>query len=420
MCLDRRNQGRKENAFMETREILSLEQKHGARNYSPLEVVLTHGEGVWVYDSEGNRYLDCLSSYSALNQGHCHPRLVQALTEQASKLTLSSRAFHNDRYPLLLARLADLTGYEAALPMNTGVEAVETALKLARKWAYTVKGVPLNEAEIIVAGNNFHGRTITVVSFSTELLYREYFGPHTPGFFPVEYGDPAALEAAITPRTAAILLEPIQGEAGVIVPPAGYLRAVQELCQRNNVLLLMDEIQTGLGRTGKLFAYQHEAIRPDVVIIGKALGGGMYPVSSILADRVLMDLFQSGEHGSTFGGNPLGAAVAVEALDVLVDEKLIENAADQGEYMLQRLSTFVSPFIQEVRGKGLLIGIELVPEAGGARHFCEALKERGLLCKETHEDVIRFAPPLIIDRETINWALTILEEILCPIVTYSS
>ena len=404
---------------MDTSEILSLEQKHGARNYTPLEVVLTRGEGTWVYDIDGNKYLDGLSSYSALNQGHCHPRLVGALTEQAGKLTLSSRAFHNDQYPLLLARLAQLTGYEAALPMNTGVEAVETALKLARKWAYTVKSVPLNEAEIIVAGNNFHGRTITVISFSTEQLYREYFGPHTPGFISVAYGDLTELENAITPRTAAILLEPIQGEAGVIVPPAGYLREVQALCQRNNVLLLMDEIQTGLGRTGKMFAHQHEDIRPDVVIIGKALGGGMYPVSAILAERALMDLFQPGEHGSTFGGNPLGAAVAIEALNVLVDEKLIENTASLGEYILQKLGMMDSPFIKEVRGKGLLIGIELVPEAGGARRFCEQLKERGLLCKETHEHVIRFAPPLIIDRETIDWALGVLEEVLCPVASPS-
>jgi len=397
---------------MNKAELITLEQNHGARNYSPLDVVLTRGEGVWVYDSDGKRYLDCLSSYSALNQGHCHPRLVAALTQQAQKLTLSSRAFHNDQYPLLLARLAQLTEYETALPMNTGVEAVETALKLARKWAYVVKKVPLNRAEIIVAANNFHGRTITAISFSTEQHYREYFGPHTPGFHPVPFGDIVALEKAITPRTAAILLEPIQGEAGVIMPPPGYLRAVEACCKRENVLLLMDEIQTGLGRTGKFFAYQHEQVHPDVVIIGKALGGGMYPVSGILAHRTLMDLFKSGEHGSTFGGNPLGAAVAIEALNVLIDEDLTENAAQQGEYLLQRLRAFNSPLIKEVRGQGLLIGIELHPEAGGARRFCEALKDQGLLCKETHENVIRIAPPLIIDRPTLDWAIVRLESVL--------
>lgn len=400
---------------METKEILALEQKHGARNYSPLEVVIARGEGVWVYDTEGQRYLDGLSSYSALNQGHCHPRLVRALTEQAGKLTLSSRAFHNDQYPRLLARLAQLTGYEAALPMNSGVEAVETALKLARKWAYTAKGVPRDMAEVVVAENNFHGRTITAVSFSTEALYREYFGPFTPGFIPVAYGNLEALEASITPHTAAVLLEPVQGEAGVIMPPVGYIRAVAAICQKHNVLLMLDEIQTGLGRMGKLFAYEYEQIRPDVVIVGKALGGGMYPVSAVLADRTLMDLFSPGEHGSTFGGNPLGAAIAVEALDVLVDENLIANAATLGTHTLQRLRNLKSPFIKEVRGRGLLIGIELLPEAGGARRFCEALKTRGVLCKETHETVIRFAPPLIIDRETIEWALTILEDVLVPV-----
>ena len=293
---------------MRTEELLRFEQEHGARNYTPLDVVLTRGEGVWVYDVEGNRYLDGLSSYSALNHGHCHPRLVRALIEQAQRLTLTSRAFHTDQYALLLERLTHLTGFDAALLMNTGVEAVETAIKLARKWAYTVKGVPLNQAEIIVAEDNFHGRTVTALSFSTELLYREFFGPYTPGFIVVPYGDSQALEAAITPRTAAVLIEPIQGEAGVIIPPSGYLQDVRNLCSQHNALLLVDEIQTGLGRTGLLFAHQHEQIRPDVTIIGKALGGGMYPVSAILADRDLMDVFQPGEHGSTFGGNPLGAA----------------------------------------------------------------------------------------------------------------
>lgn len=391
---------------MHTEELLAFERQHGARNYTPLDVVLTRGEGVWVYDTEGRKYLDGLSAYSALNHGHCHPRLVTRMTEQIQRLTLTSRAFHNDQYPLFLQRLAALTGYEAALPMNTGVEAVETALKLARKWAYTVKGVARDQAEIIVAQNNFHGRTITVISGSTEQLYRENFGPFTPGFGAVPYGESDALEAAITPQTAAVLIEPIQGEAGVIVPPPGYLQAVSEICRRHNVLLLMDEIQTGLGRTGKMFAYEYEAIHPDVVIIGKALGGGMYPVSAILADRPLMDLFQPGEHGSTFGGNPLGAAVAVEALNILVDENLIERAARLGAYAMERLQAHASPLVKEIRGKGLLIGIELVSEAGGARKFCERLQERGLLCKETHETVIRFAPPLIIDHADLDWALT--------------
>lgn len=397
---------------MTSQEFIELEDHYGAHNYAPLDVVLTRGQGVWVYDVEGRRYLDCLSAYSALNQGHCHPRLVQALVEQASKLTLSSRAFRNDRYPLFLQRLHQITGYEMALPMNTGAEAVETAIKLARKWAYTVKGVPRHQAEIIVAEGNFHGRTITAMSGSTEPLYTRYFGSYTPGFVTVPYGDPDALEAAITPRTAAVLLEPIQGEAGVIIPPAGYLRQVSDICRRSNVLFLADEIQTGLGRTGKLFACQHEEVRPDVVMIGKALSGGMYPVSAVLADRELLSLFQPGEHGSTFAGNPLGTAVALEALNVLVEEGLSENAANLGAYFLERLKSLSSPSIKEVRGKGLLIGVELKSSAGGARRFCEALMERGVLCKETHGTIIRFAPPLIIDRETIDWALVPIAEVL--------
>jgi ornithine--oxo-acid transaminase len=340
---------------MTTHELLYLEQEHGARNYMPLDVILSRGEGIWVYDVEGRKYLDGLSSYSALNHGHCHPRLVKAMIEQCQKLTLTSRAFHNDQYPLLLRRLAQITGYQAALPMNSGVEAVETAIKLARKWAYTVKGVPHNQAEIIVAENNFHGRTITAISFSTEPLYRDYFGPYTPGFTSVSYGDISALAQAITPNTAAILIEPIQGEAGVIIPPDGYLQQVRQLCTETQTLFLADEIQTGLGRTGKLFAIEHDAIRPDVVIIGKALSGGMYPVSAILSDRELMDTFKPGEHGSTFGGNPLGAAVALEALNVLLAENLIDNAARMGEYTMQRLRTIDSPWVREIRGKGLLI-----------------------------------------------------------------
>lgn len=397
---------------MNIQELMYYEKAHGAQTYLPLDVVLTRGEEVWVYDSEGRKYLDALSAYSALNQGHCHQRLVNVMIKQIGTLTLTSRAFRNDQYPLLLHRLSQLTGYDAALPMNAGVEAVETAIKLARKWAYTIKGVPLNQAEIIVAQNNFHGRSITALSCSTEPLYREYFGPYTPGFVTVPYGETKAIESSITPQTAAILVEPIQGEAGVIIPPEGYLQEVRKLCDQSNVLLLADEIQTGLGRTGKLFAYQHEEIRPDMVIIGKALSGGMYPVSAVLADRPLMDLFQPGEHGSTFGGNPLGAAVAIEALNVLVDEKLIDNAAVLGAYALQRLRQLSSPLVKEVRGKGLLIGIELQPEAGAARRFCEALKDEGILCKETHETVIRFAPPLIIDHETLEWAFARIAKVL--------
>ncbi len=397
---------------MRTEELLYFEKRHGARNYTPLDVVLTRGEGVWVYDVEGNRYLDGLSAYSALNHGHCHPRLVRTLTEQAQRLTLASRAFHTDQYALLLRRLAELTGYETSLLMNTGVEAVETAIKLARKWAYTVKGVPLNEAEVIVAQDNFHGRTITALSFSSERLYREYFGPYTPGFVVVPYGDSRALEAAITPRTAAVLVEPIQGEAGVVMPPQGYLQEVRALCSEHNVLLLLDEIQTGLGRTGKLFAHQHEGIRPDITILGKALGGGMYPVSGILAGRELMDIFQPGEHGSTFGGNPLGAAVAIEALNVLEDEGLCERSAELGAVALESLREQMPAFVKEVRGRGLLIGIELLPEAGGARRFCEKLKTEGVLCKETHENVIRFAPPLIIDRATLDEAVSTIVRVL--------
>lgn len=395
---------------MRTEELLRFEKEHGARNYTPLDVVLTRGEGIWVYDVAGKRYLDGLSAYSALNHGHCHPRLVHALTEQAQRLTLASRAFHTDQYALLLERLTRLTGYDAALLMNTGVEAVETAIKLARKWAYTVKGVTSNQAEIIVAQDNFHGRTVTALSFSSERLYREYFGPYTPGFVIVPYGDSQALEAAITPRTAAVLVEPIQGEAGVVIPPQGYLQDVRRLCSQHNALLLVDEIQTGLGRTGLLFAHQYEQITPDITIIGKALGGGMYPVSAILANRALMDVFQPGEHGSTFGGNPLGAAVAIEALDVLADEHLIERSAQLGQMILEKLQAQMHtlPLVKEVRGKGLLIGIELYPEAGGARRFCEQLKDQGLLCKETHENVIRFAPPLIIDPESAAWAVDII------------
>lgn len=390
---------------MKTQDFIAIEDQYGAHNYHPLDVVVERAEGVWVYDVDGKRYLDCLSAYSALNQGHVHPKILEAMLEQAKKVTLTSRAFRNDQLPLLYKELSELTGYEMSLPMNSGAEAVETAVKLARKWAYRVKGVPRHQAEIIVASGNFHGRTVTIVSFSTEPSYRDDFGPFTPGFKVVAYGDARAIEQAITPNTAAVMLEPIQGEGGVLIPQAGYLKQVSEICKANNVLFIADEIQTGLGRTGKLFASDHEGVRPDMVVIGKALSGGFYPVSAVLADKPVMGLFTPGEHGSTFGGNPLAAAVARAALRVIVEENLVENAASVGEYFLEHLAEINSPHIQEVRGRGLMIGVELKPSAGGARRFCENLQKEGVLAKETHENVIRFAPPLIIDRETIDWAL---------------
>ncbi len=390
---------------MNAKDYIALENEYGAHNYHPLDVVIERAQGVWVWDVEGRKYLDCLSAYSALNHGHRHPRIIAALVEQAQKVTLTSRAFRNDQLGPLYKELSDLTGYEMALPMNSGAEAVETAVKLARKWGYVKKGIPANCAEIITAGNNFHGRTITLISFSTEPLYKDAFGPHTPGFVTVPYGDTAAIEKAINPHTAAILIEPIQGEAGVVVPPRGYLKAVADLCHRHNFLFVADEIQTGLGRTGKLFACDHEGIRPDMMLLGKALGGGVYPVSAMLASKDLLGLFKPGEHGSTFGGNPLAAAAARAALRVIVEEKLVENSARLGEYFQERLAEIPSPYVKEVRGRGLFIGVELKPEAGGARRFCEALQLRGVLCKETHDNVIRFAPPLVIDQPTIDWAL---------------
>ena len=397
---------------MNTHDYIELEDQYGAHNYHPLDVVITRGEGVWVYDIEGNRYLDCLSAYSALNQGHVHPKILNALLEQAKHLTLTSRAFRNDQLPLFYKELSDLTGYEMALPMNSGAEAVESALKLARKWAYRVKGIPRHQAEIITCQNNFHGRTVSIISFSTEPLYRDDFGPFTPGFITVPYGDADAITQAITPHTAAVLLEPIQGEAGVNIPPAGYLKQVHEICSKHNVLFIADEIQTGLGRTGKLFACDHESVRPDMVIIGKALSGGFYPVSAVIADAQLLGLFQPGEHGSTFGGNPLGMAVARAAMRVLVEEDLVGNSARMGEYFNEQLAEISSPHVSEVRGKGLLIGVELHPKAGGARRFCEALAKRGILAKETHENVIRFAPPLIVDKSTLDWAIPHIREVL--------
>jgi ornithine--oxo-acid transaminase len=398
--------------FMDTNDYIELEEKYGAHNYLPLDVVITRGQGVWVYDVDGNRYLDCLSAYSALNQGHVHPKILQALQTQAAQLTLTSRAFRNDQLPLFYKELSDLTGYDMSLPMNTGAEAVESAIKLARKWAYQVKGVPRYQAEIITFQGNFHGRTTTIVSFSSEPFYRDDFGPFTPGFIMAPYGDAQAVERLITPNTAAVLVEPIQGEAGVNVPPQGYLRQLRQICDQHNVLLIADEIQTGLGRTGKLFASEHEGVRPDIAIVGKALSGGFYPVSAILADQPVMGLFQPGEHGSTFGGNPLAAAVGRAALRVIVEEKLVENAARMGEYLQEQLAEIPSRNVKEVRGKGLLIGVELKPEAGGARRFCEALQEQGVLAKETHTHVIRFAPPLIINQQDIDWALPRIREVL--------
>ncbi|HVN52813.1 MAG TPA: ornithine--oxo-acid transaminase [Anaerolineaceae bacterium] len=397
---------------MLSQQYIEIEEQYGAHNYHPLDVVLAEGRGVWVYDVDGNRYLDCLSAYSAVNQGHVHPKILNALQTQAAKLTLTSRAFRNDQLPLFYKELSDLTGYELSLPMNSGAEAVETALKLARKWAYFVKKVPRYQAEIITAAGNFHGRTIATISASTEPLYREDFGPFTPGFVTVPYGDAVAVRQAITANTAAVLIEPIQGEGGVIVPPPGYLAEVSAICKANQVLLMADEIQTGLGRTGKLFACQHENVRPDVTIIGKALSGGFYPISAVLADEPVLGLLTPGEHGSTFGGNPLAAAVGRAALKVLVEEKMIENSAAMGEYFLDQLAEIPSRHVKEVRGKGLLIGVDLYPKAGGGRRFCESLQQKGILAKETHENVIRFAPPLIIDQATIDWALPRIRDVL--------
>ena len=396
---------------MNTQDYITLEEEYGAHNYHPLDVVITRGEGVWVYNVDGKKYLDCLSAYSALNQGHVHPKILNALLEQAKKVTLTSRAFRNDQLPLLYKELSEMTGYEMSLPMNSGAEAVETAIKLARKWAYRVKSVPRHQAEIITAAGNFHGRTTTLVSFSTDPLYRDDFGPFTPGFVTVPYGDASAVEKAINKNTAAILLEPIQGEAGVVMPPAGYLKKVSEICKKNNVLFIADEIQTGLARTGRLFASEHEGVRPDIMIIGKALGGGFYPISAILADKPILGLFTPGEHGSTFGGNPLAAAVARAALAVIREEKLAQRAEQLGTYFIEQLAEIPSPHVKEVRGKGLLIGVELKPSAGGARRFCEALQNKGILAKETHENVIRFAPPLVIEKSDIDWALPSIREV---------
>jgi len=394
---------------MHTEDYVKLEETYGAHNYHPLDVVIERAEGVWVYDVDGKRYLDCLASYSAVNQGHCHPKILKAMIEQAHKVTLTSRAFRNDQLPLLYKELHDLTGFDMALPMNSGAEAVETAVKMARRWGYDVKGIPDGQAEIIVCANNFHGRTTTVVSFSTDPQYRRSFGPFTPGFKAIPFGDAEELRKAITPNTCAFLVEPIQGEAGIVIPPKGFLKAVSTICHEHKVLLMCDEIQSGLGRTGRLFAYQHEGIRPDVVIVGKALSGGFYPVSAVLAGKSVLGVFAPGDHGSTFGGNPLASAVARAALRVLTEEKLVERSAELGGYFLAKLRTLHSPDLKEVRGCGLWIGIEM---KGQARPYCEALKELGVLCKETHDHVIRVAPPLCITREEVDWAFEQIKKVI--------
>ena len=396
----------------QTSKALRLEQTYGAKNYNPLPVVLVKGEGVWVWDEDGNRYLDMLSAYSALNQGHRHPKIIAALKDQADQITLTSRAFYNDKLGRMYERLAKLTGKPMILPMNTGAEAVETAIKAARRWAYDVKHVPADQAEIIVCEGNFHGRTTTIISFSSDAEYQRGFGPLTPGFRIVPYGDIAALRAAITPNTAAFLVEPIQGEAGIVLPPDGYLRAAHELCKQNNVLFVADEIQTGLGRTGKMFACEWEQVVPDVYIIGKALGGGVFPVSAVAADEEVLGVFEPGSHGSTFGGNPLGAAVAVAALDVLEDEDLVERSRTLGAAFLSRLRNVHSPVVKEVRGRGLFVGVELTTKA---RPYCERLKQEGLLYKETHDTTIRFAPPLVIREDELDWALARIERVLAEV-----
>jgi len=397
---------------MITRDFIQLENEFGANNYKPLDVVLSRGQGIWVWDVEGNRYLDCLSSYSAVNQGHCHPKILEAINDQAKKLTLVSRAFRNNQLGPFYKEICELTQSHSVLPMNSGAEAVETAIKAIRKWGYMEKGVPAGKAEIIVCDNNFHGRTLTIVGFSSEAQYKEGYAPFTPGFISIPFGNATALENAITPNTVGFLVEPIQGEGGVIVPPNGYLKSVRKICDRNNVMLILDEIQTGLGRTGKLFAEEHEDIQSDLTLVGKALSGGFYPISAVLSNKEVLGVFKPGDHGSTFGGNPLGCAVARAALRVLIEENMIENAATLGEYFMEQLKEINSPHVKEVRGKGLLIGIELNHTAGGARRFCEALQAEGILCKETHQHVIRLAPPLIIQRGNIDWALEKIARVL--------
>jgi len=391
------------------RDYVEFTDRFSAQNYHPLPVVIKRGKGIWVWDVEDKKYLDMLSGYSALNQGHCHPAIARAMKEQADKLTLTSRAFHNDRMGEFLQKICTLTGFEKALPMNSGAEAVETSIKVARKWGYTKKKVRENSAEIIVCENNFHGRTTTIVGFSSEAQYRQGFGPFTPGFKMIPYNDPKAFEQAINQNTIGFLTEPIQGEGGVILPSEGYLRKCREICDRNKILFILDEIQTGLGRTGKLFAYEHEKIRPDILIVGKALSGGFYPISAIACDNEIMMVIKPGDHGSTFGGNPLASAIGIAALDVIVNENLSQNAHDLGNWFMAELGKIGSPLIKEVRGKGLLIGVELKQKA---RPYCERLMEMGILAKETHEMVVRFAPPLIITKKDLQWALEHIRTVL--------
>lgn len=394
---------------MNINEIIEIEEKYGANNYKPLDVVLEKGNGVWVEDINGKKYLDCLAAYSAVNQGHCHKDIYDAMVEQAQKITLTSRAFRNDKLPLLYKKLNEMTRYEMILPMNSGAEAVETAVKAVRKWAYKVKGVENDMAEIIVASDNFHGRTLSIVSFSSDEQYRDGFGPFTPGFHVVKYGNIEEIKAKINKNTAAILLEPIQGEAGIIIPPNGYLKQIRELCDSHNIAFVCDEIQSGLGRSGKLFAFEYDGIRPDMVIIGKALSGGFYPVSAVLSSKEYLGVFNPGDHGSTFGGNPLGAAVAIAALEVIEKENLVQKSFDLGAYFMSELSKINSSKIKDVRGKGLWIGVELTENA---RPYCEELMELGVLCKDTHNTIIRVAPPLVITKEEIDWALERFRKVL--------
>ncbi|MDG1709061.1 MAG: ornithine--oxo-acid transaminase [Emcibacteraceae bacterium] len=394
-------------------EIIKQTDERSAHNYHPLPLVLSRGEGIWVWDADGNKYLDCLSAYSAVNQGHCHPKIIKALKDQASKMTLTSRAFHNDQMGHFLEKLCQITEMDMALPMNTGAEAVETAIKAVRKWGYEVKGVEENKAEIICFRDNFHGRTMSTVSMSSEPDYRKNFGPFLPGFNLVDYNDLSALKNAITPNTVAIIMEPIQGEAGIIIPDDGYLSEAKKICKENNVLFVLDEIQTGLARTGKMFTYQHEKnAKPDMLIVGKALSGGVYPVSAIVSSKEIMSIFTPGIHGSTYGGNPLGAAVGLAALEVIEDEKLVERSSMLGDYFIKKLNSIKTNKVSEIRGKGLFIGIELHKSVGLARPYCEALMEKGMLCKETHDYVIRLAPPLIVEKENIDWMVEQIAEVL--------
>lgn len=392
-----------------TQDYIALEDKYGAHNYHPLDIVINRAEGVWVYDVEGNQYMDCLSAYSAVNQGHCHPKIMAAFEDQVRRVTLTSRAFRNDKLPLFCEKLSKMSGMDMVLPMNSGAEAVETAVKAARKWGYKVKGIPDGRAEIIVFSNNFHGRTTTIVGFSSEAQYKDGFGPFTPGFKMVKFGDIDALKNAVSANTCAILIEPIQGEAGILIPPDGYLKQVETICKDNNILFILDEIQSGLGRSGKLFAYQYEDVQPDAIIVGKALSGGFMPVSAVLANKDVLGVFKPGDHGSTFGGNPLGCAVAIAALDVIIEENLVDRSFELGKKFMEKLKTIKCDRIKDIRGKGLFIGVELDTRA---RPYCEALKEEGLLCKETHENVIRFAPPLVITEDELEWAFERIKVVL--------